>query len=108
MSMSISLLSEPFDRPACPFLRLAHWHLLAPMRPLPSRPPIPPIPPLHPSPLPLPLPLQCNGFGAGNFKSLFESIERTQAERGNLTADEPAPAAGAAAGGAGAAAAGSK
>jgi 4-hydroxyphenylpyruvate dioxygenase len=30
--------------------------------------------------------LQCNGFGAGNFKSLFESIEREQAERGNLTA----------------------
>ena len=26
-----------------------------------------------------------NGFGAGNFKSLFESIERDQAERGNLT-----------------------
>lgn len=50
----------------------------------------------------------CNGFGAGNFKSLFESIERAQAERGNLTAEEPAPAAGAASGGAGAAAAGSK
>lgn len=27
----------------------------------------------------------CDGFGAGNFKSLFESIEREQAERGNLT-----------------------
>lgn len=25
------------------------------------------------------------GFGAGNFKSLFEAIERDQAERGNLT-----------------------
>ena len=25
-----------------------------------------------------------NGFGAGNFKSLFESIERDQQERGNL------------------------
>jgi len=25
-----------------------------------------------------------NGFGAGNFKSLFEAIERDQAERGNL------------------------
>jgi len=25
-----------------------------------------------------------NGFGAGNFKSLFEAIEREQAERGNL------------------------
>ena len=25
-----------------------------------------------------------NGFGAGNFKSLFESIEREQALRGNL------------------------
>lgn len=25
-----------------------------------------------------------NGFGAGNFKSLFEAIERQQAERGNL------------------------
>ncbi|KAJ3472163.1 hypothetical protein NLG97_g11232 [Lecanicillium saksenae] len=24
------------------------------------------------------------GFGAGNFKSLFEAIEREQAERGNL------------------------
>jgi 4-hydroxyphenylpyruvate dioxygenase len=24
------------------------------------------------------------GFGAGNFKALFESIEREQAERGNL------------------------
>lgn len=28
----------------------------------------------------------CSGFGAGNFKSLFESIERAQALRGNLTA----------------------
>lgn len=27
----------------------------------------------------------CDGFGAGNFKSLFESIEREQAARGNLT-----------------------
>jgi 4-hydroxyphenylpyruvate dioxygenase len=27
----------------------------------------------------------CSGFGAGNFKSLFESIEREQALRGNLT-----------------------
>jgi len=36
----------------------------------------------------------CNGFGAGNFKSLFESIEREQALRGNLTAEpEAAPAA---------------
>ena len=26
----------------------------------------------------------CSGFGAGNFKSLFEAIEREQAERGNL------------------------
>ncbi|KAJ1914642.1 4-hydroxyphenylpyruvate dioxygenase (4HPPD) (HPD) (HPPDase), partial [Tieghemiomyces parasiticus] len=25
-----------------------------------------------------------NGFGAGNFKALFEAIERDQAERGNL------------------------
>src|SRR5262249_21779165 len=25
-----------------------------------------------------------SGFGAGNFKSLFEAIEREQAERGNL------------------------
>jgi 4-hydroxyphenylpyruvate dioxygenase len=24
------------------------------------------------------------GFGAGNFKALFEAIERDQAERGNL------------------------
>ncbi len=24
------------------------------------------------------------GFGAGNFKALFESIERDQADRGNL------------------------
>ena len=24
------------------------------------------------------------GFGAGNFKALFESIEREQADRGNL------------------------
>jgi len=29
------------------------------------------------------------GFGAGNFKSLFEAIERDQADRGNLTADAP-------------------
>lgn len=29
-----------------------------------------------------------SGFGAGNFKSLFESIEREQAARGNLVADE--------------------
>lgn len=29
----------------------------------------------------------CSGFGAGNFKSLFESIEREQAARGNLTAE---------------------
>jgi 4-hydroxyphenylpyruvate dioxygenase len=28
----------------------------------------------------------CSGFGAGNFKSLFEAIEREQNERGNLTA----------------------
>jgi 4-hydroxyphenylpyruvate dioxygenase len=28
------------------------------------------------------------GFGAGNFKSLFESIEREQAARGNLVPDE--------------------
>ena len=26
----------------------------------------------------------CNGFGKGNFQALFESIEREQAERGNL------------------------
>ena len=25
-----------------------------------------------------------NGFGAGNFKALFESIEQEQAKRGNL------------------------
>ena len=25
-----------------------------------------------------------NGFGVGNFKALFEAIEREQAERGNL------------------------
>lgn len=25
-----------------------------------------------------------NGFGAGNFKSLFEAIERDQEQRGNL------------------------
>lgn len=25
-----------------------------------------------------------NGFGAGNFKALFEAIEREQANRGNL------------------------
>ena len=29
-----------------------------------------------------------SGFGAGNFKSLFESIEREQARRGNLTETE--------------------
>jgi 4-hydroxyphenylpyruvate dioxygenase len=29
-----------------------------------------------------------SGFGAGNFKSLFESIEREQAKRGNLTVTE--------------------
>jgi 4-hydroxyphenylpyruvate dioxygenase len=34
----------------------------------------------------------CTGFGAGNFKSLFESIEREQALRGNLT-ETKAPAA---------------
>jgi len=28
------------------------------------------------------------GFGAGNFKSLFEAIERDQAERGNLTSEK--------------------
>lgn len=33
------------------------------------------------------------GFGAGNFKSLFEAIEREQAARGNLTVTEPAAAA---------------
>jgi len=33
------------------------------------------------------------GFGAGNFKALFESIEREQAERGNLENDKPAAAA---------------
>jgi len=27
----------------------------------------------------------CDGFGKGNFKALFESIEREQAERGNLS-----------------------
>lgn len=27
----------------------------------------------------------CSGFGAGNFKSLFEAIEREQELRGNLT-----------------------
>lgn len=46
----------------------------------------------------------CNGFGAGNFKSLFESIELAQAARGNLT-EEGAAAAGGAGGGAAAAAA---
>lgn len=30
----------------------------------------------------------CSGFGAGNFKSLFEAIEREQALRGNLTVTE--------------------
>lgn len=44
------------------------------------------------------------GFGAGNFKSLFESIEREQAERGNLTA-LGAAAGGGGGGGAGASAA---
>jgi len=30
------------------------------------------------------------GFGAGNFKALFEAIERDQAERGNLAiGDKP-------------------
>ena len=29
----------------------------------------------------------CTGFGAGNFKSLFEAIEREQALRGNLTVE---------------------
>lgn len=33
------------------------------------------------------------GFGAGNFKSLFEAIERDQAERGNLTSITPPPVA---------------
>ncbi|OBZ89033.1 4-hydroxyphenylpyruvate dioxygenase [Choanephora cucurbitarum] len=33
-----------------------------------------------------------NGFGAGNFKSLFESLEIEQALRGNLTDMEPAAA----------------
>jgi len=33
------------------------------------------------------------GFGAGNFKSLFEAIERDQADRGNLTNITPTPAA---------------
>jgi 4-hydroxyphenylpyruvate dioxygenase len=37
------------------------------------------------------------GFGAGNFKSLFEAIEREQAARGNLTVTAPAAAAAAAA-----------
>jgi 4-hydroxyphenylpyruvate dioxygenase len=37
---------------------------------------------------------RCNhtGFGAGNFKALFESLEREQAKRGNLD-NTPAPAA---------------
>jgi 4-hydroxyphenylpyruvate dioxygenase len=30
----------------------------------------------------------CSGFGAGNFKSLFEAIERGQADRGNLTEEK--------------------
>ncbi|KAI8149837.1 4-hydroxyphenylpyruvate dioxygenase [Fennellomyces sp. T-0311] len=34
-----------------------------------------------------------NGFGAGNFKSLFESLEMEQALRGNLTDTEPVAAA---------------
>jgi 4-hydroxyphenylpyruvate dioxygenase-like putative hemolysin len=28
--------------------------------------------------------IRSKGFGAGNFKSLFESIEKEQARRGNL------------------------
>lgn len=56
-----------------------------------------------------------SGFGAGNFKSLFEAIERAQALRGNLTdlteeeikADAVAAAAGGAEAAGGAAAAGS-
>lgn len=36
-----------------------------------------------------------SGFGAGNFKSLFESIEREQAKRGNLVATGAAAGAGA-------------
>ena len=31
------------------------------------------------------------GFGKGNFKALFEAIEREQARRGNLGATDPAP-----------------
>jgi len=38
-----------------------------------------------------------SGFGAGNFKSLFEAIEREQAARGNLTNTEAATGAAAAA-----------
>ena len=34
-----------------------------------------------------------DGFGEGNFKALFESIERDQIERGVLSTDEAAPAA---------------
>jgi 4-hydroxyphenylpyruvate dioxygenase len=41
------------------------------------------------------------GFGAGNFKALFEAIEREQEERGNLTADAP-PSGGFCSGGGGA------
>ncbi|KAA0152382.1 hypothetical protein FNF29_03948 [Cafeteria roenbergensis] len=37
-----------------------------------------------------------SGFGAGNFKSLFEAIEREQEARGNLTETAPAAAAAAA------------
>ncbi|MEO1189240.1 MAG: 4-hydroxyphenylpyruvate dioxygenase, partial [Pseudomonadota bacterium] len=31
-----------------------------------------------------------DGFGEGNFKALFESIERDQVERGVLAVEEPA------------------
>ena len=34
------------------------------------------------------------GFGEGNFKALFESIERDQLKRGVLKADETGPLAG--------------
>jgi len=34
------------------------------------------------------------GFGAGNFKSLFEAIEREQDARGNLTMEEEEAGAG--------------
>lgn len=33
--------------------------------------------------------LSLQGFGAGNFKSLFEAIETDQDARGNLTILEP-------------------